>query len=878
MLSNNDSPRHHTRTSRFMPLLAVACCLAIFPQQTWAQPVLKAKRCSYLDPLVELYWTVACGDSAAAVARDGLRIVENDTTEITEFDYFCPEPGRRYHVSTTLVLDHSGSMTGTGITGLKAAAHAFVDAMDTTTDETALIWFSTDVTIGSELSTDRQRLHDVIDAVPPMGMTTCWDGIYAGVVALMKSSPGQTRTVIAITDGGDASSWHTPAEVIALAQREHVRIVTISLGTSTNKTELELIGQLTGGRYYSTPNAGQLASIFLEAQVLAGRVFDECSAMYTPPIPCPISLLRSARVTLSDVCGDTLSFTRSYRTSHDSTQLTPVRFALGNAEAGPDRVARIPLLTARPFPLDSLPPFTCDIAFNPDELRFIGLATDSAAAIAPGVAVTMDISNNVLHLTSHAQRFLRGDTIALLSADVFGLARGDSTDCSIAYAAFHEGCLHAVRSGGSARLEMELRPEMQTEDTVRLGGRTGESSEHAIVVQNTGGAVLSVNSINFPDHSGSELRCVTNLPRVIPPRGTAVFSLRFTPAQEGSSQGRMVIGTNSTYTGNYHPVRILTDAVSVASPAGPLLPASVDFGPIAAGVYSDTTIRISNPNDTPLHLLSVTITGVDASHFEITRAPASVLPAQGVDSLTLRVLQHFSAGLAARLEIEHDAPSLPPAVCALRANVGWPARAILRPVYESFSMYSVPVGMSQQGVQSIRNVGGLPLYLTDWRFSLQDTSILRFVPPLPSAIEAGETALLRLEFSPAAQTSYRSDILFSSNDPTQPECRYFFYGTGSKPVAAEPPAPSPSVFRIAGLHPNPTRGALTLSVDLPQAARLQVTVSDLLGRILHRHDFGVNAPGFRDLRVALPALRPGTYIVTAGAGETVHSRLFTVIR
>lgn len=872
----------NTRRNFIRALHIIACVFTLgMPIQTWtaaAQPVLTTKRCVYLDPVVELYWTVSCGDSVAAVSRDGLRIVENDTTEIPDYELVCPEPGKRHPVSTALVLDHSGSMTGAGITGLKEAAHAFVDAMDTTADETAIVWFSSAVSIGSALTSDRPRLHDVIDAVPPMGMTACWDGIYAGVVELLDATPGQSRTVIAITDGGDGSSSRTPMEIIALAQREHVRIVTISLGTSTNKTELEFIGQLTGGRYFTAPQATQLPSIFLEAQALATRMFDECSATYVTPIPCPVNLLRTARVTLSDVCGDTLSFTRTYRTLHDSTRLTPVRFALGNAEVGPDRVARIPLLTARPFPLDSLPPFTCDIAFSFDELRFLGIAEDSAAAVAPGPGITMDIQNNMLHMVSHFQRALRGDTIAVLLADAFALPRYDSTNCSISYASFHEGCLHAVRSGGSVRLEMELRPEMQTEDTVRLGGRVGESSEHAIVVKNTGGAVLSVNSINFPDHTGSELRCVTDLPRVIPPRGTAVFSLLFTPAQSGRSEGRMIIGTNSTYTGNYHTVPILTDAVSVATPAAPLLPASVDFGSIAAGVYSDTTIRISNPNNTPLGLLSVSLAGEDAMRFEITRVPASVLPALGVDSLTLRVSQHVSAGLAARLEIEHDAPGLPPAVCALRANVGWPGRAILRPVYESFSMYSVPVGMTQQEVRSIRNVGGLPLVLADWRFSLQDTSILRFVPPLPSVIEAGETALLRVEFSPPAQTSYRSDILFSTNDPELPEGRYYFYGSGSKPVDAGPPATSPSAFRIAGLHPNPTRGALTLSVDLPQAARLQVTVRDLLGRILHEHDFGVYAPGFRNLRIALPALRPGTYIVTAGAGDTAHSRLFTVIR
>jgi hypothetical protein len=193
-------------------------------------------------------------------------------------------------------------------------------------------------------------------------------------------------------------------------------------------------------------------------------------------------------------------------------------------------------------------------------------------------------------------------------------------------------------------------------------------------------------------------------------------------------------------------------------------------------------------------------------------------------------------------------------------------------------MHSVPVGTSEQDGITILNSGGLPLHLTNWRFLPQDTSVLRFVPPLPSLLEPGETAKVRVEFTPAARMNYRSDILFSTNDPEQPEARYYFSGYGSGPVDADPPVTVPAAFRIADMYPNPTRDAFTLRVDLAQAARVHVAVRDLLGRTLHLHDFGVHDPGFRDLRIAPPALRPGTYIITADTGGEAHSRLFTVIR
>ena len=104
--------------------------------------------------------------------------------------------------------------------------------------------------------------------------------MYAGLIELINNGVNQCRAVIAMTDGGDNSSTRQPSEIIALANRHRIRIFTIGLGSSINSVELELIAQLTGGKYFQTPNAGQLAAIYQEISTIMFQGFQECIITY----------------------------------------------------------------------------------------------------------------------------------------------------------------------------------------------------------------------------------------------------------------------------------------------------------------------------------------------------------------------------------------------------------------------------------------------------------------------------------------------------------------------------------------------------------------------------------------------------------------------
>lgn len=91
-----------------------------------------------------------------------------------------------------------------------------------------------------------------------------------------------------------------------------------------------------------------------------------------------------------------------------------------------------------------------------------------------------------------------------------------------------------------------------------------------------------------------------------------------------------------------------------------------------------------------------------------------------------------------------------------------------------------------------------------------------------------------------------------------------------------PEAPeAPAAFALAA-WPNPSPGAVTLSVSVPEASGVRVEAFDALGRrVATVHDGSLGA-GVHGLRLA--GLSPGVYVVRASSGTDVAVQRLTVVR
>ena len=354
-------------------VLAVAIALLLaggVPLQ--AQPNLNFKRVTVNWPTIELYISVGCnGNPAYNMTKQNFRIFENGV-EVKDFTLWCPDPTIRCAISVALVFDASGSMSGSGNAGAKAGGHAFIDIMDGVVDEATIIWFNDRVTVYQQMTTVKPMLHAAVDALPASGATAVWDGIYTGIIELINNGVNMCRNVIVVTDGADNSSTRTVAEIITLANRHRIRVFTIGIGASINATELEMIALLTGGRYYQTPNAGQLAAIMMEIGTVVFQGFQECFISYGRD--CADGGMRTVELQL-DFCNGTDVKTKTYRAPLDTTTFTDLRMELGSVNTTRGGTAVVPLDLVTPMNGAQLYPMGFTLLFDETCLQLVTTQT-----------------------------------------------------------------------------------------------------------------------------------------------------------------------------------------------------------------------------------------------------------------------------------------------------------------------------------------------------------------------------------------------------------------------------------------------------------------------------------------------------------------------
>lgn len=114
-------------------------------------------------------------------------------------------------LSTMLVLDMSESVVNQGLDHLRAAAHAFMEELDSD-DEVGLLTFTHEMRLRRTLGRDFAELHRMLDEPMALGATALHDALYAGV-KLVEARAGRPL-VLLLTDGLDRTSWLTQQEVL----------------------------------------------------------------------------------------------------------------------------------------------------------------------------------------------------------------------------------------------------------------------------------------------------------------------------------------------------------------------------------------------------------------------------------------------------------------------------------------------------------------------------------------------------------------------------------------------------------------------------------------------------------------------------------------
>jgi hypothetical protein len=423
--------------------LTTLLLLLMMSYAAFAQPSLNFKRVTVNWPTIELYFTAGCnGSPASSMTKQDFKIFENGV-EVKDFTLWCPDPTIGCAISVAMVFDASGSMSGSGNAGAKLAGHSFVDLMDGVLDEAEIIFFAEFVTIQQQMTTIKPMLHSAIDALPAGPANTgVWDGIYAGIIELINNGVNQCRAVIVLSDGIDTRSTRTVAEVITLANRHSIHVFTIGLGTGINATELELIAVLTGGRYYQTPNAGQLAAIYTEISTPN----QDCIITYDRD--CADGAMRTVELQLRNFCGGTDVKLKTYRPPLDSTAFSNLYMELGDAEGKGGTDVKVPLNLVTPIADELFYPFTFTLLFDPQCLQFKGVTTPPGSLLQ-GVPLTVTPVSGGVQIATSDRKLLNGNG-TLMEFTFRGVNPQDTTCCDVSAdsAGFEQGCFIPIIEPG----------------------------------------------------------------------------------------------------------------------------------------------------------------------------------------------------------------------------------------------------------------------------------------------------------------------------------------------------------------------------------------------------------------------------------------------
>lgn len=176
-------------------------------------------------------------------------------------------------ISMALVLDRSGSMSGSKLEDARRAAHRFVDLLDAR-DELTFITFSDRVEATALLTMsddNKATVHAAIDAVTASGATFLSGGIDSAMSTL--ASARGARRMVVVSDGQPTAGIVEESGLVSLVGRAHdvgITVTALGVGAEYDGLLMQHLAERGGGMYGYLRDATVLNEV-LSKEVAAAR-------------------------------------------------------------------------------------------------------------------------------------------------------------------------------------------------------------------------------------------------------------------------------------------------------------------------------------------------------------------------------------------------------------------------------------------------------------------------------------------------------------------------------------------------------------------------------------------------------------------------------
>ncbi len=178
-------------------------------------------------------------------------------------------------VAIMLVIDRSGSMDGLKIEMAKDAAQAVVEMMGPQ-DFVGVVAFDTEAqtVVRLQPASNRSRIRSDIGRIAPGGGTDIFPALEEAYLQL-SAQRARLKHVIVLTDG--QAPWDGIADLASIMRAEGMTISSVAVGREADRSLLEMIAELGGGRFYQTNDPGNVPQIFVQetSQVARTNLVEE---------------------------------------------------------------------------------------------------------------------------------------------------------------------------------------------------------------------------------------------------------------------------------------------------------------------------------------------------------------------------------------------------------------------------------------------------------------------------------------------------------------------------------------------------------------------------------------------------------------------------
>jgi Ca-activated chloride channel family protein len=249
-------------------------------------------------------------------------------------------------IDTVLAIDSTSSMNSSDPLDLrKSVAKDFVNRTDFSKDRVAVVSWDT-AAIPWALDNNSSTIISHIGQVDSSGNTNLDVGLASSIGLLANSSA--VKVIIFLTDGvGSYIPSGAAGSQADLAKSKGIMIFTIGLGQSANRIILKEIAEVTGGEYYSAPDASSLTGIYQNIySKITNIAAEKTSVTYALPSSliinpvsysqAPVSIKRQGGSTILTWYVGSIFINQSRMISFDIGSQDPGTFTLGTA---PDTIA-----------------------------------------------------------------------------------------------------------------------------------------------------------------------------------------------------------------------------------------------------------------------------------------------------------------------------------------------------------------------------------------------------------------------------------------------------------------------------------------------------------------------------------------------------------